>query len=140
MRCDDSALGYEAAHQPSGRNIKTVVAYYSASRSEPYAPNDPLIVEAADVTHLLSLSLLNRYFDKAVSQRKINARHRQRDIEGYAIIGCSKCLEISANLIADISAQRRPVTSNHAAIDITLLHQMPTCIIDDERVGNPALT
>src|SRR5690606_39261254 len=93
----------------------------------------------ADIFDFMPTAVFNGYLAQPVLDLPVDGRARQRDIERHAIVLRREGFEIGADLVADIARRRRPVSTRDAKIDLALLHQMATRVIDDQRMRHAML-
>ena len=89
---------------------------------------------APGTTEEFRVAFLDRNLGNAVPGCPVDRRRRQRDVERNVIVESCKCLQVGAYLIGHISVPGCSVTAHNYQVDLSLLHQKTSRIVDDHCV------
>ena len=88
---------------------------------------------------LFDVALLDWNVPYAVTTSPVDCCRRQGDIERYAVVFCGERLQVGTDLVGDIAGSSGAVRAGYDDIDIVMLHQVATRIVDNQGMRNTAL-
>jgi len=94
---------------------------------------------AAGLLETHDVALLDWNVPYAVTTSPVDCCRRQGDIERYAVVFCGERLQVGADLVGDIAGSCGAVRAGYDDIDIVMLHQVATRIVDNQGMRNTAL-